>query len=144
MGPRGWAVVTLGALVIGLVVVAALRVPWSAPPAPRSDQLAALADLPADAVARGRAFHGELRPGSYGSLVLGLVIALILGLTPLGARIVELVGRPFGGNWIAQAVLGGFVIVLIGELVALPLAAWRETVLRRYGLSTQTWSTWTV
>ncbi len=135
---------TLGALVVALVVVTALRVPWSAPPAPRSDQLAALRDLPADAVTRGKAFHSALRPGSYGALLLGLVIALILGLTPLGARIVELVGRPFGGNWVAQAVLGGFVIVLIGELATLPVAAWRETTLRRYGISTQTWTTWTV
>ena len=123
MGPRGWALLTLGALVVALVVVAALRIPWAAPPAPRSDQLAALRDLPADAVARGRAFHAALRPGSYGALLLGVVIALILGLTPVGARIVETVGRPFGGNWMAQAVLGGFVIVLIGELVTLPLAA---------------------
>jgi STE24 endopeptidase len=136
--------VTLGALVVGLIVVAVVRVPWSAPPAPRADQLAALRDLPADAVARGRAFHGALRPGSYGALALGLIVALILGLTPLGARLVGAVGRPFGGNWIAEAVLGGFVLVAIGEVVTLPLAMWRETILRRYGLSTQTWGSWTV
>jgi len=136
--------VALGGLVVALVVVAAIRVPWSAPPAPRSDQLAALRDLPADAVAKGRAFHTALRPGAYGALLLGLIVALILGLTPLGARLIELVGRPFGGNWIAQAVLGGFAVVFVGEVVTLPLAAWRETVLRRYGLSTQTWATWTV
>ena len=144
MSPRGWAIVALGGLVVALVVVAAIRVPWSAPPAPRSDQLAALRDLPADAVAKGRAFHTALRPGAYGALLLGLIVALILGLTPLGARLIELVGRPFGGNWIAQAVLGGFAVVFVGEVVTLPLAAWRETVLRRYGLSTQTWATWTV
>jgi STE24 endopeptidase len=144
MGPRGWALVTLGALVVAVVVVAAVRVPWAAPPAPRADQLAALRDLPAEAVARGRAFHSALRPGSYGALLLGLAIAAVLGLTPLGARIVEAVGRPFGGNWIAQAVLGGFVLVLIGELATMPLAAWRETVLRRFGLSTQTWASWSV
>jgi STE24 endopeptidase len=144
MSPRWWAGVTLGALVVALVVVALVRVPWAAPPAPRADQLAALREMPAATVARGKEFHAALRPGSYGSLALGLVIALVLGFTPLGARIVEAVGRPFGGSWIAQAVLGGFVIVLIGELVSLPLAAWRETVLRRYGLSTQTWSSWSV
>jgi STE24 endopeptidase len=136
--------VTLGALVVALIIVAAVRVPWSAPPAPRADQLAALRDLPADAVARGRAFHAALRPGSYGALALGLIVALILGLTPLGARLVGLVGRPFGGNWIAEAVLGGFVLVGIGEVVTLPLAMWQETILRRYGLSTQTWGSWTV
>jgi STE24 endopeptidase len=144
MSPRWWAVLALAALVVGVVVVAAVRVPWTAPPAPRADQLAALRDLPADAVARGKQFHAALRLGSYGALALGLVVALILGLTPAGARIVEWVGRPFGGNWIAQAILGGFVIVLIGEVVALPLAALRENVLRRYGLSTQTWTSWTV
>lgn len=143
MGPRGWAVVTLVVLAVGVVVVAVARVPWSAPPAPRADQLAALGELPPAAVARGREFHAALRPGSYGSLAIGLVIALVLGFTPLGAKLVELAGRPFGGNWIAQALLGGFLIVIIGELVALPLAAWRETVLRRFGLSTQTWSSWT-
>jgi STE24 endopeptidase len=136
--------VTLGALVVALIVVAAVRVPWSAPPAPRPDQLAALRDMPADAVARGRAFHSALRPGAYGGLLLGLAVALILGLTPLGARLVEVAGRPFGGNWVAEAVLGGFLLVAIGEVVTLPLALWRETVLRDYGLSTQTWASWTV
>ena len=144
MGPRGWAAVTLGALVVGVVVVAVARVPWHAPPAPREDQLAALRDLPADAVARGRQFHSALRPGSYGSLAIGLLAALVLGLTPLGARLIELVGRPFGGHWVAQALLGGVLLVGIVEALTLPLAAWRETVLRRYGLSTQTWGSWTV
>ena len=141
---RVWAAIALGCLTLAVVVVALTRVPWSTPPAPRADQLAALRDMPADAVARGRQFHAALRPGSYGALVLGLVIALVLGLTPLGARLVELAGRPFGGNWVAQALLGGFAVVFVGELLALPFAAWRETVLRRYGLSTQTWGSWTV
>jgi len=140
MGTRSWAALTLAALIVAVIVVAIIRVPWTSPPAPRADQLAALGDLPADAVARGREFHAALRPGAYGGLVLGLIIALILGLTPLGARIVALMG----GNWWLRVLVGGFVIVLIGEVIALPLAAWRETVLRRYGLSTQTWSTWTV
>jgi STE24 endopeptidase len=144
MTVRGWAVLVLAVLVVALVVVALVRMPWTLPPSPRADQLAALRDLPADAVARGKEFHRALRPGSYGSLVLGLILALVLGFTPLGARIVELVGRPFGGNWVAEAVLGGFTIAFLGEVFTLPLAAWRETVLRRYGLSTQTWATWTV
>lgn len=142
--PRVWAALTLAVLVVAVVVVAAVRVPWSSPPAPRADQLAALRELPADAVERGRAFHAALRLPAYASLLLGLVISLVLGFTPLGAQLVTAVGRPFGGNWIAQALLGGFVITLIGQVATLPLAAWRETVLRRYGLSTQTWGSWTV
>ena len=62
MSPRGWAIISLVVLVVALVVVAAMRVPWSAPPAPRADQLDALRSLPADAVARGREFRAALVP----------------------------------------------------------------------------------
>src|SRR3954447_6533465 len=144
MTPRLWATITLVVLLVAAAAVALLRVPWSAPPAPRADQLAALDTLPHDAVAQGRAFHAALRPGMYISIVLGLVVALLLGLTPAGSWLVEQAGRPFGGHWLARALLGGLVVTLAGEIVALPLAAWRQSILRRYGLSTQGWSGWTV
>jgi STE24 endopeptidase len=144
MTPRGWAVCVLGVLVIALIGLAAVLIPWHRPPAPRADQLAALGRLPRDQVERAREFHAALRPGSYGALAIGLIGALVLGLTPLGARLVELVGRPFGGNWIAQAVLGGLVVVLLVEVITLPLAAWRHTIVVRYGISTQTWGAWAV
>jgi STE24 endopeptidase len=144
MTPRLWAVWALAGLAVALAVAAALLVPWHRPPAPRPDQLAALRDLPAAQVARSKAFHAALRPVSYTSMALGLAVALALGLTPLGAQIVALVGRPFGGNWIARAVLGGLAVVFIGELATLPLAAWRHTILVRYELSTQGWGAWAV
>ena len=144
MTPRLWAVGTLVALVVAIVLVAVLRVPWWAPPAPRADQLAALRSLPVDAVEKGRAFHSALRPGIYGGLLLGLVLAAVLGFTPLGSRIVAFVGRPFGGHWLASALLGGLAIVLITELVTLPVAVWQQRILRRYDLSTQDWSGWAV
>ncbi|MET7374444.1 M48 family metallopeptidase [Micromonospora arida] len=142
MTPRGWALLTLAGLTIALVVLAALLIPWHRPPAPRADQLAALGDLPAEQVAKGREFRAALRPGGYAALAVGLLIALALGLTPLGSRLVELVGRPFGGHWAAQAVLGGLAVVLVADLVTLPFAAWRQSVLTRYGLSTNGWSGW--
>ncbi|MDG4805384.1 M48 family metallopeptidase [Micromonospora sp. WMMD1120] len=144
MTPRGWALVALAGLTVALVLVAVLLIPWHRPPAPRADQLAALRDLPAEQVARGREFRAALRPGGYAALAVGLLIALALGLTPLGGRLVELVGRPFGGHWAAQAVLGGLAVVLVADLVTLPFAAWRQSVLTRYGLSTNGWSGWAV
>lgn len=129
-------------VILFAAVIAALRVPRSMPAAPRTEQLAALAALPADVVARGRALHAELRPGGYASIGLALVVALLLGLTPLGANIVEACGRPFGGNWVAQALIGGFAVALVADVLTLPIAAHRETVLRRYGLSTRAWSGW--
>ncbi|PSK61296.1 hypothetical protein B0E53_06805 [Micromonospora sp. MH33] len=95
-------------------------------------------------MARGRAFHGALRPAGWSALAVGLVVALVLGLTPLGGRLVELAGRPFGGHWAAQAVLGGLAVMFLADLLTLPFAAWRQTVLTRYGLSTQGWGGWTV
>ncbi|MET8358243.1 M48 family metallopeptidase [Micromonospora sp. NPDC005171] len=144
MTPRGWALMALAGLTVALVVLAALLIPWHRPPAPRADQLAALGDLPAEQVAKGREFRAALRPGGYAALAVGLLIALALGLTPLGSRLVELVGRPFGGHWAAQAVLGGLAVVLVADLVTLPFAAWRQSVLTRYGLSTNGWSGWAV
>jgi STE24 endopeptidase len=144
MSHRVVAAAVLGLLLVALSLVLVSRVPWTSAPAPRADQLAALESLPADAVAKGRAFHSALRPGTYGALAVALLVALVLGLTPLGARLVELVGRPFGGHWLAQAILGGLVIVVIGELVTLPFAAWRHSVVSEYGLSTQTWGGWLV
>lgn len=144
MTPRGWALLTLAGLTVALVVLAALLIPWHRPPAPRADQLAALGDLPAEQVAKGREFRAALRPGGYTALAVGLLVALALGLTPLGSRLVELVGRPFGGHWAAQAVLGGLAVVLVADLVTLPFAAWRQSVLTRYGLSTNGWSGWAV
>ncbi|MFI5933294.1 M48 family metalloprotease [Actinoplanes sp. NPDC051494] len=142
MTPRVWAAGTLAVLLVGLVVYALVAVPWHRPPAPRADQVAALRDFPADQVARGRAFHAALRPGSYGSMAVGLVVTLLLGLTPLGARLVTWAGRPFGDHWVARAVLGGLVIVLVVEVVTLPFAAWRHRVVVEYGISTQTWGAW--
>ncbi|MET8467973.1 M48 family metallopeptidase [Micromonospora zamorensis] len=144
MTPRGWALLTLAGLTVALVVLAALLIPWHRPPAPRADQLAALGDLPAEQVAKGREFRAALRPGGYTALAVGLLVALALGLTPLGSRLIELVARPFGGHWAAQAVLGGLAVVLVADLVTLPFAVWRQSVLTRYGLSTNGWSGWAV
>jgi STE24 endopeptidase len=144
MTPRLWAACALGVLVVALIAYAAVVIPWHRPPAPRADQLDALRGLPGDQVQRARAFRSDLRPGSYGAMAVSLLAALVLGLTPLGARLVSLVGRPFGDHWIAQAVLGGLVIVLVVEVLTLPFAAWRHTVVVRYGISTQTWGPWAV
>ena len=140
MTPRQCAVLILALLVAAAGLAAALLVPWHTPPAPRADQLDALRELPADAVRRGRAFHADLRPVSYGSMLVGLLATLALGLTPLGARVVTL----FGGHWAVRAVVGGLAVVLLGSLVTLPFAAWRHVVVHRYGLSTQGWGGWAV
>jgi STE24 endopeptidase len=142
--PRTWAILVLAVLVVTIGVLAAVLIPWHETPAPRADQLAALQSLPRDQVERGRAFTAALRPGTYGSLLVGLIVALIIGLTPVGAHIVSWAGKPFGGNWAARALLGGLLILVISTLLTLPFSARQHVVMRRYGLSTQGWGGWFV
>ncbi|EWT00622.1 peptidase [Intrasporangium oryzae NRRL B-24470] len=144
MTPTWWALAALGALGVALTVAAIVLVPWRGPTPTRAECSAVLRDLPAGMVARGRALHAALRPSSYGSLLLGLVVPLLLGLTPAGARIVGWVAQPFGGHWLAEAVFGGLVVLMMVWVVSLPFSAWRHTVLRDYGLSTQGWGGWAV
>lgn len=140
MTVRGWAWVALIVLCAALAVVVAVLIPWQRPPAPRADQLAALAELPGDRVAEARELRGELRWIRYPVMLIGLGVALVLGLTPLGAWLVGLVPGP----WIAKVLGGGLLVLAVADLITLPFAAWRHTVLVRYGLSTQGWGGWAV
>jgi STE24 endopeptidase len=137
------ALVVLGA---ALIAVVASTTPWSAAPEPPGGrgQVQVSRDFTAEQHAREDRFHRELRPWSFANLGLGLLFALAVGLTPLGARLVEAVARPLGGGWAWQAVLGGLALGLVGQVLSLPLSARAEVVLRRYGLSTQSWGSWWV
>lgn len=128
-----------------LAIAAIILVPWSDPPVPPREAVgAAVASLPAETVDAGKSLAAAMRPGTFLSMGVGLLAALVLGLTPLGARIVAACGRPFGGAWWAEALLGGLVILLLGQLVTLPFGAWRHTILVEHGLSTQGWGGWAV
>jgi STE24 endopeptidase len=134
-------VVTLVALLAGLGVALATLVPWTVLPGAHPTVDVTRDFTPAD-LAREVAYHSAVRPPAYAGLVLGLVVAGVLALTPLGARIVTAVARPLGGSFVAQVVLGTLALTLIGRIVTLPLDALAERVLRRYGLSTQSWGSW--
>lgn len=137
------ATVALLLLLTALLVLGALLVPWGDPPVPSAAAQAAAVDgLPSKVVATGKEFAAAIRPGSYLSLALGLVVALLLGLTSLGSRLVALGGKPFGGHWLAEAVLGGLLVVLVSQSVTLPFSAWAHTVRVRFGMSNQSWGQW--
>lgn len=142
MGDLTAALIALLGLVGALAVAGWWLVPWRRPAAARSAQLAALAALPADAVARGRRLRAALRLPRYGSQLLGAAVALLLGLTPAGARLVDAVAAPFGGHWLAAAGFGGLAVLFAAQPVTLPLAARRHAILVDYGLSTQGWGGW--
>ena len=132
-------VATLLVLLAGLGVLLALTVPWTVLPgaAPHVD---VARDFTSAEVAREVAYHDAVRPPAYASLLLGLLVAGVLALTPLGARLVQLVSPARGWAW--QVLLGTLALAALGRVVTLPLDAQAERVQRRYGLSTQTWGSW--
>jgi STE24 endopeptidase len=135
------AAVVLG---IVLVVVIAVRTPWEVLPEPPGGRtpLDPSAGLSADQLARAQAFAAALRPASLISLVLGLAVSAVLGLTRLGGRVVRAVAAPLGGGWVWQVLLGVVALAVIGRVVTLPLSAYGEMIRHRYGLSTRGWGLW--
>ncbi|MGH3344220.1 MAG: M48 family metallopeptidase [Carbonactinosporaceae bacterium] len=99
-------------------------------------------DFTAAELAREDGFHGAIRPPAYLALAMALLVPVVLGLTPLGARLVSRAARPLGGGWAWQVLLGGLAVALAVQLATLPFGAWQERVLRDYGLSTQNWPAW--
>lgn len=111
--------------------------PWRVLPVELSDADPSR-DFTAAEMEREDAFHAAVRPPAYASLALSLLIALVLGLTPLGARLVGL----FPGPWGWRVLFGATAVTALGQLLVLPLDARAEVVLRRYGLSTRGWGGW--
>ena len=133
----------IGLVTVALVVAGAWLVPWQvlpsgAPPVRPDPRL----DFTAAQIAREQAFHSSGRPWSYAALAVGVLVPLVLGLTPYGARLVRASGRLLGGAWWAQVVAGTVVLTLLATLAALPFAAQVERTLRSYGLSTRDWTGW--
>lgn len=129
--------ITLIACVAGALLVIALTVPFPALPAHAHVDLAR--DFTSADLARENAFHSAVRPWAYSSLFVGLLLAGLLGLTRWGGRLVG--GVP--GHWTVKALAGTALLLALGQLVTLPFDAKTESGLRRYGLSTQTWASWT-
>lgn len=135
--------VALAVLLAVLGVALAATVPWTVLPG-ADPQPEALRDFTSAQLAREVAFHEALRPAAYANLVLGLAFTALLGLTPAGAWVVTAVARPLGGGWGWQVLLGTLALTVLGRLATVPLSARGEAVLRDYGLSTQTWGSWSV
>jgi STE24 endopeptidase len=146
VGRRSRRLALLVALLLGiaLAVVIAVLTPWHLLPTPSGGRTPVdpSAAFTPDQAARARAFAGALRPASLASLVLGLAVSAVFGLTRAGAATARTVARPFGGGWVWQVLLGTVAILVVGQLATLPLAAYGEMVRHRYGLSTRGWGLW--
>ena len=145
-GRAGARAALLVAAVLGaaLLVVLVVVPPWTllAEPAGGRTPVDPSTVLPPEVLQRAESFAAALRPASLTSLVLGLLVSAVLGLTPVGAGLVHAVARPLGGGRAAQVLLGSAAVVVVGRLATLPVSAYAEVLRHRYGLSTRSWGLW--
>jgi STE24 endopeptidase len=146
MNNRTALVLSFTVLSIALLVVVLVWTPWTTLAVHGGSAVPAdpARDFSAAQLAKENSYHAAVRPPAYLSLALGLVVALVLGMTPIGARIVSAVAAPLGGGWGWRVLLGTVALTASGRLVVLPFDARAEVAQRRFGLSAQTWASWAV
>jgi STE24 endopeptidase len=133
----GWALAALGAVTLAIV---AFTTPWRELPAGTPVVTPDPArDFPLEQITRAETFDALVSVPAYLSLGLTLIFAGVLVSTPLGAR---LLGH-LRGPWWLRVLLGVLGLSVAVEILRWPLGMWSETHLRDFGLSTQTWATWT-
>jgi STE24 endopeptidase len=137
---RRWSLVTFLVATAAFVVVAALLIPWHPVPGGTPAPVPESAVFSPAEIARANAYSDPARHLAWASLGVSLLVALVLGLTPVGRR---LAGRLRGWWWlrVLQAVVA---LALVGRLVTLPFAIIGHHRSVAYGLSTEAWGPWTV
>jgi Zn-dependent protease with chaperone function len=137
---RRAAAITAVALGVLLTVVIAVTTPWRPLPG-AGDAADPRTDFTPAQIARGHAFNAALNPPVYAGLIAGLAVVLLLGLTPLGARLLGTLTGPLR-RWPLRLIGVAVILAVLTRLAGLPFAMWSETVLRRYDLSTEHWDGW--
>lgn len=143
--------IALAVLGVALVVVLVLITPWDPLSAPAADRVAPdpSVDFTPAQRALEDAYHRPLWPAVLGSMGMSLVVALLLGFTPLGARLVRgagrLIGRSrFGERRSVLLVAGTVAVTALGVLAALPFDLWLAHVQRDYDIVVQGWDAFVI
>jgi STE24 endopeptidase len=123
------------------VLALALTTPWEWLPGGLAP-LQADAGLDPETLARIEDYRSKALPVGLATVAVSLAVTGLLGLTPLGARLVQ--ALPGSRHRAVHRCLAVAVVVAIGVLVTLPLRVVGEQLARKAGLSTQTWASWSV
>ena len=129
-------------LLAAFVVVVVVTTPWHPLPGgvPGGHvQPAAARDFTAAQIARESAYHSAVRPWGLSSLGVWLLLVVVMGFTPLGARAV---GRIPSRWWIVRIVVAAAGFAAITTILLLPFYARVHAIRRHYGLTLQGWGGW--
>ena len=97
------------------VVLAALLVPWDWLPGGHLAKVSADEVFTPSQITRGEHVSGLLRHAAWGNIVVGVLVAGILGFTRLGSALV----RRIPGGWPVKVVLGCLAVSAVGAVAAL-------------------------
>ena len=125
---------------LAFLAIAALRVPWDPIPGGPLHPPPASSVFTETQIQRAEDFTSLARIWSWSSLAASLVLACVLGLTPLGARLVDRVRGP----WWWRVFVAVAMLALAGRLVTLPFAILIRRRVLAYGLSHQAWGAYAV
>jgi STE24 endopeptidase len=139
---RRAAVVTAVTSFVLVVALAAVLVPWSWVPGGHLVPVPARALFTPAQIARSERYAGAMRLLSWSSYFLSLGVLMVLGLTPLGARLLRRLTSTY--RWWLAVPAGALVVLVVEQLVSLPFAAAAHHTQLDYGISRQAWWPWTV
>jgi STE24 endopeptidase len=137
---RRWALATFLVATAAFVAVAAWRIPWHPVPGGTPPPAAADTVFTAAQIARANAYTDPARHLAWASLAVSLVVTLVLGFTPLGARLVA----RLRGWWWVRVLLAVLMLALIGRIVTLPFAIIGHHRSLEFGLTDEPWGPWAV
>lgn len=100
------------------MVLASVLLPWDALSV-RTDGVRVGDYFTAQQLAAAEDYANTVRPLSWASYAVSLAIALALGLTRLGPRLMDRLGV---GRWWLVVLIGSLALLLLGRLVTLPFA----------------------
>jgi STE24 endopeptidase len=127
---------------VALVITAAVTTPWDWLPGGSLAPIDKSGGLRQPVLDRIDAYRDDIVPVGLASTAVSLVVAIALGLTSWGSRLVR---RLPGSRWWAlQTLIAVAVLLAIGQIVTLPLAIRAQMVERDFGLATNSWGAWVV
>ncbi len=140
MSERRWAWATFLVATLAFVAVAAWSIPWHPVPGGTPPPARAGSVFTGAQISRANAYSDPARVLGWSSLAVSLAVGIVLGFTPLGAR---LMGRLRGWWWV-RVLQGVLALAVIGRLATLPFAIVGHHRALAYGLTDEAWGAWTV
>jgi STE24 endopeptidase len=132
--------VTLGVSALVTAGFAWWLVPWDWVPGGSLRLMPARQLFTPAEISRAEDFAGLRRLLGWSAYGVSLAVALLLGLTPFGARLVRRVAG--GTRWWLTAAIGVLVLILVGRLATLPFGLLLRQQSLDYGLTHQSLAGW--